>query len=110
MFCKEVTLWNTLKHPNVLSLTGVPMERNQFVTVSEWTGHENIMQYIRQNHVGRLELVSALFKLLGSSIDHGHGSNSFVLLRVPSVICTVYPWFMGTLKEYVSQRKYLTSV
>ena len=58
-FCKEVILWNTLSHPNILKLAGVwgDMEKGQFVTVSEWMEHGNIMQYIGKTHVNRLELV-----------------------------------------------------
>jgi serine/threonine protein kinase len=58
-FCKEVILWNTISHPNVLKLAGVQgdMEDGQFVTVSEWMAHGNIMEYIKTNHVNRLELV-----------------------------------------------------
>jgi len=58
-FCKEVILWNTLSHPNVLKLAGVQgnMEKGQFITVSEWMAHGNIMQYIKNNSVNRLELV-----------------------------------------------------
>ena len=33
------------------------MEKGQFVTVSEWMAHGNIMQYIKNNHTNRLELV-----------------------------------------------------
>ena len=58
-FCKEVVLWNTLSHPNVLRLVGVQgdMEKGQFVTVSEWMAHGNIMQFIQNNHTNRLDLV-----------------------------------------------------
>jgi serine/threonine protein kinase len=58
-FCKEVILWNTISHPNVLKLAGVQgdMEDGQFVTVSEWMAYGNIMEYIKTNHVNRLELV-----------------------------------------------------
>ena len=58
-FCKEVVLWSTVSHPNVLKLVGVQgdMEKGQFVTVSEWMAHGNIMQYIKNNSVNRLELV-----------------------------------------------------
>ena len=61
-FCKEVVLWNTLSHPNVLKLVGVwgDMGKGQFVTVSEWMEHGNIIQYIGKNHVNRLELVRGL--------------------------------------------------
>jgi len=33
------------------------MEKGQFVTVSEWMSHGNIMEYIKKNSVNRLELV-----------------------------------------------------
>ena len=58
-FCKEVILWNSLSHPNVLKLKGVvgDMEQYQFATVSEWMMHGNIMEYIRKNATNRLELV-----------------------------------------------------
>ena len=61
-FCKEVVLWNTLSHPNVLKLAGIQgdMEKGQFITVSEWMAHGNIMEFIGENHVNRLELVRGL--------------------------------------------------
>ena len=36
-FCKEVVIWNTLSHPNVLKLVGVQgdMEKGEFITISE---------------------------------------------------------------------------
>ena len=33
------------------------MEKGQFVTVSEWMTHGNIVEYIKHNHTNRLELV-----------------------------------------------------
>ena len=36
------------------------MEKGQFITVSERMAHGNIMEYIQDNHVNRLELVCAL--------------------------------------------------
>ena len=58
-FCKEVILWNSLSHPNVLELKGVlgGIEQYQFATVSEWMAHGNIMEYIRKYATNRLELV-----------------------------------------------------
>ena len=58
-FAKEAVLWNTLEHPNILKLVGVQgdMNKGQFITVSEWMAHGNVMQYIQKNHVNRLELV-----------------------------------------------------
>ena len=58
-FSKEVILWNSLSHPNVLELLGVldGIERDLFATVSEWMVHGNIMQYVRDNATNRLTLV-----------------------------------------------------
>jgi len=58
-FCREVILWNTLSHPNILKLKGVQgdMDRGQLITISEWMTRGNIMEYIRKNQVNRLELV-----------------------------------------------------
>jgi serine/threonine protein kinase len=58
-FYKEVVLWNTLSHPNVLKLVGVQgdMGKGRFVTVSEWMAHGSIMEYIKKNRTNRLELV-----------------------------------------------------
>ena len=58
-FYREVALWSTLSHKNILKLTGVQAdaERGRFVTVSEWMTHGNVMDYIRGNGTNRLELV-----------------------------------------------------
>ena len=58
-FCKEVILWNSLSHPNVLMLVGVPggINQYQFATVSEWMLHGTIIEYIRKTATNRLELV-----------------------------------------------------
>lgn len=59
-FCKEVIIWNSLSHPNVLNLIGVldGFMGHQFITVSEWMVHGNVMEYIRKNATNRLMLVS----------------------------------------------------
>jgi hypothetical protein len=61
-FCKKVVLWSTLSHPNILKLAGVQgdMEKGQFITVSEWMTHGNIMKYLRNNHANRLGLVRGI--------------------------------------------------
>jgi len=58
-FCKEVVLWSTLSHPNILKLVGVQedVKKRQFSIVSEWMSRGNIMDFIENNHVNRLELV-----------------------------------------------------
>jgi len=58
-FCREVILWNTLAHPNILKLTGVlgDMDKGEFITISELMAHGTIMEFIKKNPVNRLELV-----------------------------------------------------
>lgn len=60
-FFREVVTWNSLSHPNVLRLIGVldGFGDHLFATVSEWMVHGNIMEYIRENAINRLELVRA---------------------------------------------------
>ena len=50
--------WNTLRHPNVLSLLGVTMTENLSVVVSEWMVKGNINEFVKVNtKADRLELV-----------------------------------------------------
>ena len=58
-FYREVVLWSTLSHPNVLGLVGVQedIKKRQLIAVSELMVHGDIMQYIGENHANRLELV-----------------------------------------------------
>lgn len=61
-FCKEVVLWSTLSHPNILKLVGVQedVKKRQFSIVSEWMTRGNIMEFIEINHANRLELVRGI--------------------------------------------------
>lgn len=61
-FCREVILWNSLSHPNILKLTGVlgSVDTLSFSTVSEWMEHDTIMRYLKTNDANRLELVCAV--------------------------------------------------
>jgi len=58
-FFKEVVLWSTLSHPNILKLAGVQEHANerQLTTVSELMAYGNVMEYIENHHVNRLKLV-----------------------------------------------------
>ena len=58
-YYKEVVLWSTLSHPNVLRLVGVQKctKKQQLIIVSEFMVGGNIMEYISKNHTNRLELV-----------------------------------------------------
>ena len=62
-FYKEVVLWSTLSHPNILRLVGVQedIKKRQIATVSEWMARGNIMEYISKNHSNRLEHVCSRF-------------------------------------------------
>ena len=61
-FCKEVVLWSTLSHPNILKLVGVQedMKKRQLAIVSEWMSHGNIMEFIDNYHANWLELVRGI--------------------------------------------------
>ena len=61
-FCKEVVLWGTFSHPNILKLVGVQDGTNgrQFAIVSEWMSNGNIMEFIENNPANRLDLVRGI--------------------------------------------------
>ena len=63
-FCKEVILWNSLSHPNILKMIGVleRIDERDFSTISEWMNHGSIIDYVRDCHhnPNRLELVRAI--------------------------------------------------
>jgi len=62
-FCKEVVLWSTLSHPNIVKLVGVQedVKSRQFAIVSEWMSRGNIMEFVENNHdANRLELVRGI--------------------------------------------------
>ena len=62
-FCREVVIWRSLHHPNVLRLLGATVSENQFTMISEWTG--NINEFVKAHpDVNRLEFVCFLFKVL----------------------------------------------
>ena len=58
-FYREVVLWGTLSHPNVLELVGVQVDvgKSEFVTVSERMERGTIMEYIGNCAANRLDLV-----------------------------------------------------
>lgn len=58
MFCKEVVVWRTLQHPNVLPLIGVTMSETQFSMTSDWMVNGNINKFVKTHpDANRLELV-----------------------------------------------------
>lgn len=59
-FCREVILWNSLSHPNILKLKGAlgSIDTFNFSTASKWMTRGTIARYIEANYdVNRLELV-----------------------------------------------------
>ena len=60
MFCKEVVVWKSLHHPNVLPLLGVTMGKRLFAMVSEWMINGNINEFVEAHRdVNRFELVGS---------------------------------------------------
>jgi len=57
-FCKEVVTWKSLRHPNVLPLLGVTMDKKVFAMVSEWMVNGNINEFVKAHwDANRFELV-----------------------------------------------------
>ena len=48
------------------------MAKGQFITVSEWMTHGNVMEYIKNNYVNRLQLVSGPIFSVASSTKMRH--------------------------------------
>jgi len=46
MFCKEVMMWKSLYHPNILPLLGVTLNDGHFAMVSEWMTNGNINEFV----------------------------------------------------------------
>ncbi|KAG6861734.1 hypothetical protein C0995_012738 [Termitomyces sp. Mi166 len=58
-FQREVTLWRSLDHPNVLSLYGVIHIGEDIYTICPWMEHGNAIAYVRANPaVDRLRILS----------------------------------------------------
>ncbi|KAF9785123.1 kinase-like domain-containing protein [Thelephora terrestris] len=101
-FCEEVVFWSTLSHPNVLKLAGVQgnMDTRQFITISEWMKHGNVMEYIEKHPVNRLELLYGaalgLEYLHGAKLTHGDlkGANILMSNDTPPRACLADFGFM----------------
>lgn len=75
-FCKEVVIWKTLQHPNVLPLVGVTMDEARFAMVAEWMENGNINEFVKANpYTNRFELLEGVARGLIYIHDHGviHG-------------------------------------
>jgi serine/threonine protein kinase len=63
-FYSGVVIWSSLHHPNVLSLLGVVVTEDRFVTVSEWMINGNINEFVKADiNADRLKLVCFLFRV-----------------------------------------------
>ncbi|KAF9643107.1 kinase-like protein [Thelephora ganbajun] len=57
-FCREAVTWRHLRHPNILPLLGVSLERRQFAMISEWMDSGNINEFVEGNEgVNRAQLL-----------------------------------------------------
>jgi len=57
-FCKEVIIWKTLQHPNVVPLLGATMNNAHFAMVSDWMINGTINEFIKAHgDANRFELV-----------------------------------------------------
>ncbi|KAF9792050.1 kinase-like domain-containing protein [Thelephora terrestris] len=60
-FCKEVILWKSLNHPNILGLVGVCRWDNtpeaRLTMVSPWMSNGNITEYTKNNACQRMQLL-----------------------------------------------------
>jgi len=65
-----VVAWRHLRHPHILPLIGVNLERHKFAMVSEWMDHGDINEFIG-NHQGvnRVQLVSGCTESCGDLRD-----------------------------------------
>ena len=68
-FCKEVIAWKALRHPNTLPLLGVTMTDNWFVMVSKWMKNGNVIDFLKDKHADRLELVRLILPFSSSTAD-----------------------------------------
>ena len=51
-------MWKSLRHPNVLPLTGVMISGNQFAMISDWMVNGNMSDFVKAHpDVNRITLV-----------------------------------------------------
>jgi len=57
-FCREGVAWKHLRHPNILPLLGVSLNKHRFALVSEWMENGSINEFgEKDRYVNRSELV-----------------------------------------------------
>ncbi|KAF9789474.1 kinase-like domain-containing protein [Thelephora terrestris] len=84
-FFKEVILWKTLHHPNVLPLLGAIMNERRFGMVSKWMVNESIGEFVKNHkNENRFELLKGvtigLMYLHKQEVIHGDLKGANILI------------------------------
>jgi len=108
-FCKEVTTWKMLRHPNVLPLLGVI--ENRLTMVSEWMRNGDINEFVKAHpDVNRLELLAGVTKGLmfihDQGIVHGNLKGSNILVNNDGHACLAD---FGQITLFTDQSIFLSS-
>ena len=74
---KQVVLWKSLRHPNVLQLVGVTMSDGHSAIVSEWMTNGDVNEYVKTHRdANRFELVGDLLLSLTAPVADGTAPDS----------------------------------
>ncbi|KAF9647564.1 kinase-like protein [Thelephora ganbajun] len=112
-FCKEVILWKSLNHPNILGLVGVcrwdDTPDARLTMVSEWMTNGNITEYIKHNESQRMQLLIDCAKgvqyLHRMNLVHGDlkGANILITSDHPVRACLADFGFMTIVYDDASK-------
>ncbi|KAF9789369.1 kinase-like domain-containing protein, partial [Thelephora terrestris] len=91
-FCREAIAWRHLRHPNILPLLGVDLQKNRLSMISEWMDHGNINEYVeRHGGVNRLQLLAdaarGLEYMHGLDMVHGDLKGANILINQSHRAC-----------------------
>lgn len=87
-FAREVLVWRSLSHPNVLSFLGVPtIPRFLLCMVSPWMPHGDVVKYVKSHpEANRIVLVGALTSSLIDVPKANHEPHSYVTSQLAWII------------------------